>query len=306
MWEYLKSREFWLTILGLIVLAVLMYVLLFLVFLPSYTRHGEFVQVPDVASEKMSIEEARQIIEAEGLQVVVAESLYIAGMEPRAVISQDPVGYRDVKPGRKIYLTVNKVNPPMVRFPDILNVSNYQAKLRLESWNLRIGDIEYRPHPYRNLVLGAKVKGKKIAAGDSIPVGTAIDLIVGQGKGSTNIEMPKLVGLPYQNAISVMHQLGLNIGSIKFDPESDEPDGLVINQYPKFIPNDSIRLGEQISLFISGEQPDETIEGLLEGYIDMDEDQLDSLKKLAPASNGTSDEDVDIRSGRNDVPEDGF
>lgn len=271
MWQYLKSREFRRTFLILILLSATLFVLFFFVFLPMVTRHGEVTVVPDV--KDITESEAIRKIEAAGLEVKISDSLYVATLDPRAIISQDPEGGDTVKPGRKIYLTVNKAIPPMVKVPDILNVSLYQAKLRLESWNLKLGDLKFKPHPHRNLVLGALVKGRLVEPGDSIPVGTSVDLYVGEGKGSTNIEVPKLVGLHYSNAISMMHQLGLNIGSIKFDANAPGDAGMVLEQYPRYSAGDSIRLGEQVTLFISGPEPDVAIEGLIEGMGE------DSVKK---------------------------
>lgn len=265
MWQYLKSREFRRTFLILILLSATLFVVFFFVFLPLITRHGSYAVVPDVS--KMVQSEAVEVIEGQGLEAVISDSLFVATLNPLEIISQDPSGGDTVKPGRKIYLTVNKAVPPMVKIPDILNVSLYQAKLRLESWNLKVGALKFKPHPYRNLVLGAVVAGKKVEPGDSIAVGTEVDLFVGEGKGSTNIEVPKLVGLHYSNAISLMHQLGLNIGSIKFDPNAGGDPGTVFEQYPRFSPGDSIHLGEQVTLFIAGPEPEQAIEGL-DGLLD--------------------------------------
>ena len=52
MLKYFKSKEFWFVIVGgSILLAGLVYVLTFYVFLPNYTQHGESVIVPEVIVE---------------------------------------------------------------------------------------------------------------------------------------------------------------------------------------------------------------------------------------------------------------
>lgn len=267
MWAYLKSKEFWLTIAGLIVLFFVFFFGFFEVFLPMYTQNGKQVVVPKVKDFELETSIAK--IDSAGLNYVIVDSLYVPNLSPNAVIAQDPSSMSRVKPGRKIYLTVNKRKPPMVRMPDILNVSNYQAKLRLESWNLTINKITFIPHEYRNLVLKAKYKGNYINPGDSLPVGSRIDLIVGKGKGTQRVEIPDLVGLSYQEAISIMHGLGLNIGAAGFDDASDEEDGTVITQSPRYLRGDSVNLGQEINLIISGPEPDVSIEGIL---LELEED----------------------------------
>ena len=258
MLAYLKSKEFWLTLLGLILFGVLSFVLLFYVFLPGYTMHAESVLVPEL--NKLTLTQVEEKLNDLDLEFEVTDSVYLVGMEPRSVVSQDPGPHSKVKPGRKIYLTVNKVVPPLVKFPNVLHVSNYQAKLRLDSWGLSIKDIIYIPNELRNVVLKAEIDGKEIKVGQMIPVGTRVNLIVGKGLGSQYVELPDLVGLPYQSAISKLHELGLNIGGLRFKPESKEEEGMILQQRPEFMEGDSVNLGTTFDLFISGPEPAETFE----------------------------------------------
>ncbi|HHG84099.1 MAG TPA: PASTA domain-containing protein, partial [Bacteroidetes bacterium] len=202
MWRYFKSKEFWLTILGIGLLGAIVYFVFFFVFMPGYTNHGESVIVPEVT--ELSQEEAEEKLSAMGLRPEVVDSLYKSGMPAHAVISQDPLGVSRVKPGRRVYLTVNKVIPPMVQVPDIFGVSQYQAKLRLEGANLAISKMEYVPHEYKNLVLGAFFRGKRIQKGDTLPKYSKIILRVGRGKGTQRTGVPELVGEHYETAIGML------------------------------------------------------------------------------------------------------
>lgn len=261
MWRYLKSKEFLLTMLGIAVFVTLLYVVFFFVFLPSYTKHGETVIVPEVT--EIDIADAQSKLGDLGLQYEVQESIYIAGLPANAVISQDPTGMSKVKPGRRIYLVTNKAIPPMVRVPEIYGVSQYQAKLRLEGANLNIRRMEYVPHEYKNLVINAFYEGKRLKVGDTLPKFSKIVLHVGRGKGTQNIEVPNLVGEHYEVAIAMLHRSGLNIGVIRFDPKAEEEKGLIITQYPRFFPGDSIRLGSQVDMIIAGPEPEESIEDMI-------------------------------------------
>lgn len=261
MWQYFKSLEFWITLVIVLALTVGGFLVVFYLFLPSYTRHNESVIVPEIT--KLSLDEAIDALEAEGLRYEIADSAYAPGFKPLQIIRQDPAALKKVKPERRIYLTVNKRVPPVVKFPDIRFVSNYQAKLRLESWGLVIDSIRYIPHEYRNLVLHAEMGGEKVKKGAEIPVGTGVTLVVGRGKGNARVEVPKLGGLPYENAISVLHETGLNIGSLRFDKSASESKGTVIKQYPRYFNGDSLNLGSSVDLIIAGPEPEEAIEGLI-------------------------------------------
>jgi eukaryotic-like serine/threonine-protein kinase len=261
MLKYFKSREFWLTLGGIVVFAALLFVIFFFVFLPSYTNHGEETEVPNVS--KMKLEEAIVKLEEAGLRYEVADSLYLNNLPPLSIISQDPVAKSKVKPGRPVFLTVNKVVAPMVKFPDIVGVSQYQAKLRLEGANLIMGRLKYVAHEYRNLVLGASLNGKKLSSGDTLRKGSIIDLVVGEGTGNQKVEVPDLVGKSYESAIAIIQRLGLNLSAPVYEPEAPKPAGTIVRQHPNYASGDSIHLGSEINLWIAGPEPDVVQEGVL-------------------------------------------
>lgn len=260
MFRYFKSREFLITIGAIAGVAVLFYLVFFFLFLPFYTNHGEETEVPEVA--KLQLEDAIAALEEAGLEYEVADSLYLVNIDPLAVISQDPLGKSKVKPGRKVYLTVNKVVAPMVKFPDITGVSQYQAKLKIEGAGLQMGQLTYVPHEYRNLVLGAAFKGKKLQEGEELRKGSKIDLVVGEGKGNQKVEIPSLVGKPYEVAIGTLQRMGLNMGLIRFDEASSKPAGTIIQQHPDYAEGDSVHLGVEIDLWVAGKEFAESQENL--------------------------------------------
>lgn len=280
MLRYLKSREFWLIILGFISFGALVYLVFFYLFLPSYTKHNESVVVPTVSEG--DLDQAIEKLVAGGLRYEVADSIYVSNLPPSAVIAQDPPANSDVKPGRKIYLTVNKRVPPMVRIPKVFNVSTYQAKLLLDGAGLRIKKIEYIPYEFKNLVRYGEYRGKRVKEGDTLPKFSELVLFVGRGLGSQRVEIPDLVGLNYLEAISQLHKIGLNIGPVRFDPGAVEEKGTVIRQEPNYYPGDSMILGKTVTMFIAGPEPEEGIEDMIfeesgDGEGDDGEDEENSL-----------------------------
>ena len=263
MWSYIKSREFWLTIVFLILFFVGSFLIFFFAFLPWYTRHNKHVEVPEL--EGVQLSEAAKRLEKAGLRYEVEDSVYKPKYGPMEVVTNDPPSGAEVKPKRTIHLTVNKGKPPMVKVPKLRQLSYYQAKLSLESWGLTMGQVKFVPYKFRGVVVMAKCDGEDVKEGDELPMGSQVDLYAGQGKGSFNIEIPDLVGMHYSSAISYMQEVGLNIGALKFDPGSKDSTGVVFRQNPKFYAEDSISQGSTMDLWIAGERPEEAIEQFLQG-----------------------------------------
>jgi len=261
MLKYFISKEFFITLLGLGLLGLLAYLLIFFIFLPSYTRHGEALLVPDVY--ELPWEEAQNILKQKGLRVEVRDSAYYDDLEPLTVVSQYPVALSRVKPNRKVYLTLNKRVPPMVKVPDIEGFTLYQAKSRLESWKLGIGTVSTRPDLADNVVLEYSYKGRRLSPGQEVPQGAQINVVIGSNYGSgRSTEIPNLIGLTYEEAVNTLRQYHLGVGSVIYNPNGPpEEEGKVYNQNPRALPGDSLQVGQSVNLFIYGKEP-EQLEGV--------------------------------------------
>ncbi|MCS7084558.1 MAG: PASTA domain-containing protein [Bacteroidia bacterium] len=259
LWEYLRSKEFFYTIGSLILGFILLTLLLFNVFLPWVTRHNVWVEVPNVAPGEnrkfTKLQDAIRILEKHGLTPVVQDSLYSPGFPPEVVVSQQPLAFTDVKPGRRIYLVVSKRSPPSVKLPDIENTNREQARYQLENWGLKIGNISYVPGGAPDEVVEVRYKGRKISPGDELPRGAQVDLVMSQGPGTYNVHLPSVVGKPLDEAVSILSQAGLIYGGArtKNDPKIKEP-GVVVDQNPRpRSASDSVKANTTVILFISGE-----------------------------------------------------
>ena len=90
-------------LLAILVLAV--YLFLSMVFTGWYTRHGQSIKVPKVSG--MPIENATELLDDNDLELVIIDSVFNEDMKPNTIVEQDPQPDLSVKPGRKIYVTVN-------------------------------------------------------------------------------------------------------------------------------------------------------------------------------------------------------
>lgn len=260
MLRYLLSREFWklTAFFGGGTLIVL--ILFFYVFLPSYTRQGEQVEVPDVTNKDH--EEAIHLLESAGLSYNL-DTLYDYNPDfsALAVTKQEPPAMSKVKPGRKVYLYINRDTPSKVSFPDILNKSLFEARAELDKWGIRVGKVQFVEGDFANLVEKAYFKNKVLRAGDPIEKFSTIQLVVSKGPGE-NVEYISVENMLAGDAVNALQMQGFVIGQIKYDPNSKAEAGMVFRQEPRYHEGDSLARGRSITLFVAGEEPEEASEGV--------------------------------------------
>ena len=189
--------------------------LLFIIFFLSLgwiTGYGKTAKVGYVVGQ--SYIAAQQQLEKEGFEVVILDSIYVDSIAKLAVIRQTPEADEIVKAGRTIYLTINRMVPPQVEMPSLVGFSLKSAELYLQSLQLKLGAITYKPDFARNAVLDQLYNGVPIAQGVKIPLGSSISLVIGTGLGGEETEMPNLVGLTYQEALNQLSLQGINLGSV--------------------------------------------------------------------------------------------
>lgn len=149
------------------------------VFLGFWTRHGDTIKVPVVRS--LPYNQALTALTAEGLEGVVADSVYDSRTAPGTVIEQNPKAGTVVKEGREVYLTINAFSPKMVTLPTLTDISQRQARSILEGLDIK-NVVERRvPSDYKDLVLGVRYKGARLMPGARVPINAVIELEVGEG-----------------------------------------------------------------------------------------------------------------------------
>lgn len=247
---FLKSKQF---LLHLLLSAVAGFMLLFVVYqwLNSYTNHGETITVPDLKGRKLR--ELNAFLSGKSFEVKISDSsVFLLDQPPGVVIDQDPAPNEKVKEGRTIYVTVTRTVPPQVKLPNLMDVSVKQAEAILASYGLRVGQQILKPDLAKNVVLAILFKSREMKPGDELPKGSSIDLVIGDGIGTTDVEVPSLTGLTLDEALFVLQGSSINTGSVVFDDEvRDTTLARVYRQVPE--PGDSvfIKQGESIDLFLT-------------------------------------------------------
>lgn len=227
--------------------------LMWLVFasLSFYTKHGESIKVPDLRG--MTLSEVATYLESRSLTYTVLDSSYNKDIEPEAVIEQAPIAGATVKENRRIYLTINAKQPPLVKIPEIMYASLRNAQVQLQSVGLETGELKYVPDLAKNAVLDIRFKGVSIKTGTEVPKGMPIDLVLGNGLGDTRIKVPNLVGKTFLEAKLTLRAYDLNLGAvIKDGAIKNEESAVVYKQSPDAGENGDrqVTLGEPIDIFI--------------------------------------------------------
>lgn len=190
-----RNMYFWGGLAVLLVFALLAYGLVDAVIMPSYTRHGVAVQMPDVQNQPFT--QARQVLEAKNLRVNRQSGRYNPNVPQDIVVDQNPPPTASVKPGRRVYLTVNAGEARKVTLPDLSGTSLREARNRLTTLGLTVDTVQADsiPSPYPNTVTRQSPQ-----PGDSLKEGEGVALWYSRGLGNERVRVPNLRGLPMQSA----------------------------------------------------------------------------------------------------------
>lgn len=225
---YLKTNAFKRSLIALLVVIIILFLAIYFG-LKSYTKHGDSIEVPTVKG--IHINEAKRILENIDLEYTI-DSVYQMDITPGTVIEQDPEPQSHVKTGRTIYLTVITETAPEVAFPNIIDKTLIEASAIIRNQSLKIKDTVYVSDIARDVVLEVKYEGQPLNAGRMIAKGSQITLVLGNGRGANEVEMPNLIGLSLEEARFAIKGAGLEMGEITYS-NGDHPDAKVTFQYPE-------------------------------------------------------------------------
>lgn len=221
--------------------------------LKLYTRHNHDLSVPDFAG--LSIGDAMEVARKRDLRVEIFDSVFLADFERGTVVEQHPRAGFMVKKNRKIFLTMNAMNPEKIAMPNLVDLTFRQARDKLESFGLKVGRIAYEPDMGQNMVLSQRMNGHNLVPGDSVVKGAKIDLVLGKGLSDERAAVPNLVGLTLEDANLKASEQFLSIGAAVHDqtivtPE-DEMKAIIFKQKPESGSGMTLPMGSDIAVWIT-------------------------------------------------------
>lgn len=237
------------------VFIVAVVLVIFLASLGFLTRHNKILKIPSVNGKSMS--EATLLLNNQGFEVVIQDSVYIDTIPPLTVTKQFPEADAAVKINRTVYLTVNRSVPPLITMPRLVG-SFRNAAMILKQFGLKLGDTLYRPDFAKNSVLGQLYNGQEIRPGTKIPMGSTISLVLGSGVSNVNLSVPDLFGMTYAEAKSRLDSLGVSAVLVVDPGIYDTLNAYVYRQNPERFTDEGrvnrIRPGQLIDIWLSTEQ----------------------------------------------------
>ncbi len=201
------------------------------------------VRVPQLGNQPVGT--ARQRLDRRGLRLVVRDSLYRESIPSGSVVDQNPAPGHQIKKGRRVFVDVSK-GPPMYEVPDVTGVSRRNARLQLESQQLRIGDVVYVPS--RTIPEGAIVE-QRPRPGVRRPRGGTVDLDISSGSPASSRPVPDLVGLSIEVVEDTLSKYEMRLGGLTNRVDNELPPGIVLSQEPT--PPVRVRRGTPVDLVVS-------------------------------------------------------
>jgi len=227
----------------ILVILILFTVLMDKIIMPLIVDLGNERELPDVI--EMTLDQATNVLEKEGFNVIIKDSLYDATHPLGTVIEQNPYPYATVKEGRRVYLTISIGDKPII-MPKLIGLSPRDAELTIKSFNLKMGSKSYMPS---DIYLEGTVIGQSYPQGQQIKPKTRINITVSLGKLKEEKTVPSIVGKSLYEAKQSLRMNKLEIGEITYEERENILPETVLKQ--SLEPGKKIEPGDVINLVIS-------------------------------------------------------
>lgn len=250
--EFILSKVF-LKHVGLAAVIVVGIIMVLLIWLNFYTRHGQARAVPDFVGKNM--EETIRLAKKSRLRYQVVDSVYTNNVPRGCIAEQNPKPGFKVKKWRNIVLTINAFNPEMVAMPNLVDLPLRQAQAVIEGSGLEIGELRYIPDISINVVIKQLHNGMAVSEGDSLQKGSIVDLVLGKGLSNQRTPVPNLIGMRLDPAKNEIIDASLNLGTFIYDNTiitgADTAAAFVYKQNPEYRNEANLQLGSAIYLWLT-------------------------------------------------------
>lgn len=250
--EFIFSKVF-VKNLGLAALITVGLIVVLLIWLNFFTRHGQSRSVPDFYG--LTRDETVQLARKSKMKFTVIDSVYTSLVPRGCVAEQSPKAGLKVKKWRNIALTINAYRPEMVAMPDLIDLPKRQAISLIESSGLKMGKLIYKPDLSIDVVLEQTSDGNKISKNDSLQKGSIIDLVLGKGLSNQRTPVPDLIGMSLEPATNRILESSLNLGTFIYDntikTAEDTTNAFVYKQNPENREDATLQIGSSVYLWLT-------------------------------------------------------
>lgn len=171
--------------------------------------------------------QARKLLEAKGLLLMVTEQREDPKVAEGLIASQVPMEGSKVKPGAEVRVVVSK-GSSQVAVPNLANLTLAGATQALTAAGLKVGPMTRQPS---DKVEKDHVAACTPAAGQQVAKGTAVALVLADGP--VGVEVPKVVYQGLWRARKELEKAGFKEGKVTYSYDEDRPPGIVLRQSPE-------------------------------------------------------------------------
>ncbi|NTW82828.1 MAG: PASTA domain-containing protein [Chlorobiaceae bacterium] len=235
-------------------LILVAFIALLLVFdkfiMPYYISHGSVTTVPDVTNKRY--DDAASELQRAGFKTVKSYNIrYLARVDSSIVLSQTPVPGTEVKPGRIIYLVVNRREKPSFPMPDLIGKTEFDARSNVVRLELNLQPIQ--TSSVNDLEQDGKVLAQSVAAQTVVRSGDAVSITVGRYEAPPpemrKATVPDVLGMSLVQAQQTVFSAGLRIGKVTTESSAMLVPNTVISQKPSVGTN--LQPGQSVELTVS-------------------------------------------------------
>lgn len=161
----------------LIILSGVFIALIGLLFIDIWTEHGKTAVTPNIKG--MSYNLATKTLEQAGMTIEISDSVFDSTIAPGIVMESWPRPNTTVKPGRKVFVTVNAFSPRKLTITTPLqDISSRQAISYLQGLGIKKIRTEYVTGEFDDLVKGVYLDGRQLVQGSTLPETASVTVVV--------------------------------------------------------------------------------------------------------------------------------
>ena len=257
--NYFWSKNFAIH-LGLIILLYVVGIFTLKLYLSTSTSHGEKIEVPNLIGKNQN--NLKNLLAKSGLEYEVLDSIYDPSKVEGTVLAQDPEASAlsdvYVKSTHVVKVRVSK-RTQLVEMPALVDKSQRFAVSVLKNRGFRYR-LEYKPSlEAHGAVLQQLYKNKPVKAGERLPIGSTVKLIVGRGEAGVPQDLPDLFGLSIEEAKARVAKMS----NMSFQPicagcvtKGDSLNARVETQSPEFSDGGRVASGTTITVYATKPEDD--------------------------------------------------
>ena len=223
---------------GLIVLLIFNFILM-----PIYVNARNIVVIPDL--EGLTLNEANQLSKSEGIEVVVADTIFTNDLNPDIVLEQFPSSGKEVKLGRTIKVKITQFNQKIV-VPSLIGKTLRAAEIELDQSSIELDSIYFS---FSSKYPKGIVSWQSPSENDSIRKGFGIRVEVSNGLAPNDlVAVPDFQGIFLNEALAIIDKTGFKEGRVQYVDNNKFLPNTIISQSPN--EGTKVSQGSKINLIV--------------------------------------------------------